>query len=305
MSNDLDFERLDTRLFKAFKAAADTLNFTHAAKRAAMTQSGMSQHISKLEEQLGSPLFKRLPKSLQLTQTGKILLQFIDQYNDQVSALFEKVGDEQAALSGRVSYAMPNSCLASPHLDMLLQKRLQYAKDLILDIEIIPNSQIIQRTLNGEIDFGFVTEQPNHPQINSKMFCDEEYVLVGKNTLPAKVTPESLLQADFVGFPGMEVYYKAWLEQNFPGQKNLDYDNLRIMSRISTLEGAFKLLKGGVGWAIIPHHAIMSEIEKSELQIYSTRGTSVKNAIYIVTIKDFKLSKRVDTVIKWFYEMVH
>ena len=48
-----DFTLLDTRLFKAFMAAAETRSFTHAATRAHMTQSGVSQHIAKLEEQIG------------------------------------------------------------------------------------------------------------------------------------------------------------------------------------------------------------------------------------------------------------
>ncbi|OYZ11959.1 MAG: hypothetical protein B7Y39_19090 [Bdellovibrio sp. 28-41-41] len=49
----LVFDRIDTRLFKAFLAAAIAENFTQAAEKAGMTQSGISQHIAKLEEQVG------------------------------------------------------------------------------------------------------------------------------------------------------------------------------------------------------------------------------------------------------------
>ena len=45
------YDRIDARLFPAFVAEAKTENFTEAARMAAMTQSGISQHISKLEEQ--------------------------------------------------------------------------------------------------------------------------------------------------------------------------------------------------------------------------------------------------------------
>ena len=40
-----DFTLLDTRLFKAFMAAAETRSFTHAATRAHMTQSLSLIHI--------------------------------------------------------------------------------------------------------------------------------------------------------------------------------------------------------------------------------------------------------------------
>ncbi len=305
MKSKFAFDQLDTRLFKAFKAAADTLNFTHAAKLAAMTQSGMSQQISKLEEQLGSPLFKRLPKSMQLTPTGRILLRFIEQYNDQVNSLFEHVSDEQVGLSGRISYAMPNSCLASPHLQKLLKRRAEEAKRLILDIEIIPNQIIFKKILAGQIDFGFATEKPTHPLIESDLFCEEEYVLISKSIFGANLTPENLLQAEFIAFPGMDAYFDTWARKHFPGQKNLRFENLKIMATISTLEGAFKLLAGGVGWAVIPQHAVRSELESATLHIYGDKTKVAKNAIYIATLKGLKQPKRVQAVIDWFMEMVH
>jgi len=48
-----DFARLDGGSFKAFVAAAKALNFTTAAEKAAMTQSGVSQHVARLERELG------------------------------------------------------------------------------------------------------------------------------------------------------------------------------------------------------------------------------------------------------------
>ena len=44
-----EFRDLDTTAMKAFYHAATTQNFTEAAQRAHMTQSGVSQHIAKLE----------------------------------------------------------------------------------------------------------------------------------------------------------------------------------------------------------------------------------------------------------------
>ena len=106
--NYSDFNRLDPRLFKAFLAAANYENFTVAAKKAAMTQSGISQQVAKLEEQIKLPLFKRINKSVQLTPVGKKLILYINSYLEQMDQFFSTVENEELGYAGLVSYAMPN-----------------------------------------------------------------------------------------------------------------------------------------------------------------------------------------------------
>jgi LysR family cyn operon transcriptional activator len=45
-----------------------------AAELCFVTQSGLSQQIKKLEEELGMPLFKRIGKKVQLTEAGSVFL---------------------------------------------------------------------------------------------------------------------------------------------------------------------------------------------------------------------------------------
>ena len=89
----MDF--LDSNLFKAFYWAAAELNFTKAAKRASMTQSGISQQVAKLEQQIGIPLFERVNKQVFLTQAGKQLLQYVEQQGDELAKLKESIHSEQ------------------------------------------------------------------------------------------------------------------------------------------------------------------------------------------------------------------
>jgi LysR family glycine cleavage system transcriptional activator len=55
---------------RSFESAARHLSFTGAARDLNMTQSAVSQQIKSLESYLGSPLFYRRPKALELTETG-------------------------------------------------------------------------------------------------------------------------------------------------------------------------------------------------------------------------------------------
>jgi LysR family glycine cleavage system transcriptional activator len=60
-------------LIQGFEAAARTLSFTKAAEELALTQSAISRQIRALEDNLGLSLFERRPRSLALTEEGRIL----------------------------------------------------------------------------------------------------------------------------------------------------------------------------------------------------------------------------------------
>ena len=58
-----------------FIAVVEEHKITKAAKRLAMTQPGVSQHIAKLEDELGRQLFDRVKKRLRLNDYGRIFLE--------------------------------------------------------------------------------------------------------------------------------------------------------------------------------------------------------------------------------------
>lgn len=58
---------------RAFEAAARHLSFTKAAQELFVTQAAISHQIRRLEEQLGTSLFRRLNRRLRLTEAGRAL----------------------------------------------------------------------------------------------------------------------------------------------------------------------------------------------------------------------------------------
>jgi LysR family glycine cleavage system transcriptional activator len=60
-------------LIQGFEAAARSLSFTRAAEELFITQSAVSRQIRGLEDHLGVALFERRPRSLALTEKGRIL----------------------------------------------------------------------------------------------------------------------------------------------------------------------------------------------------------------------------------------
>lgn len=66
--------QLPLNALRAFEAAARHLSFTRAGLELRVTQAAVSQQVKQLEEILGVPLFRRLPRGLALTAEGEALL---------------------------------------------------------------------------------------------------------------------------------------------------------------------------------------------------------------------------------------
>lgn len=66
----------DTSLLRTFVAIAETRSFTKAAQAVNLTQSAVSLHVKRLEEQVGRRLLARNAHHLTLTEEGEVLLSY-------------------------------------------------------------------------------------------------------------------------------------------------------------------------------------------------------------------------------------
>ena len=86
-----DQTHLDPMHLQSFLAVAETLHFTSAAQTLGVSQSTISQHVSRLEEQLGTRLLARSTKAVRLTESGTALValgQRLLQVQDNLLAYF-------------------------------------------------------------------------------------------------------------------------------------------------------------------------------------------------------------------------
>ncbi len=70
---------------RAFEAAARHLSFKNAARELFVTPGAVSQQIKGLEESLGKPLFRRLSRGIELTESGQSLLPAVQEAFQRIS----------------------------------------------------------------------------------------------------------------------------------------------------------------------------------------------------------------------------
>ena len=67
---------MDLRQLRFAVTVEEELNFTRAAARCHIAQSGLSHQIAQLEREVGAPLFHRTSRSVRLTQAGHVFLPY-------------------------------------------------------------------------------------------------------------------------------------------------------------------------------------------------------------------------------------
>jgi DNA-binding transcriptional LysR family regulator len=292
---------LDPKLFVAFAAAAEFENFTRAAQAVAMTQSGVSQHVAKLEEQVGCNLFRRIGNRVILTGAGSALMKFLQTHLLDLDRFLDCLHTDDEALAGVVSYAMPPSCLFSGHFSELLAKRSSQ-RHLRLKVTLASSPDVLDLIQQSSVDFGFVTLRTENPALQFENFCEEEYIFVSADScLANSMQPAQIFEQQLISYPGADVYYNMWIRHHAPTDKR-DWHSLMRSGEINSLDGAIAMVVGRLGNAVFPRHCVQTQLRAQTLFEY--RAPALLNTIYIVRLASGNPPRRVSQVIDWFFEMV-
>jgi DNA-binding transcriptional LysR family regulator len=110
---------MELRQLEYFVAVAEDANFTRAAQRVHVSQSGVSAQIRQLERDLGAPLIDRSGRVATLTGAGAAALPHARAALAAAAAVRQAVDDVTGLLSGRIVVGMVTACTIAPLFDAL------------------------------------------------------------------------------------------------------------------------------------------------------------------------------------------
>ncbi|WP_128981522.1 LysR substrate-binding domain-containing protein [Streptomyces roseicoloratus] len=120
---------------RTFLAVAQTLSFTQAARRLGLRQSTVSQHVRRLEEETGRPLFTRDTHTVALTEDGEAMLGFarsILEAHERAAAFFTGT-----RLRGRLRFGASEDFVTTRLPEILEAFRREHPEvDLELTVEL-------------------------------------------------------------------------------------------------------------------------------------------------------------------------
>lgn len=125
----------DPGQLRTFLTVAQTLSFTRAAGRLGVRQSTVSQHVRRLEQAAGQPLFSRDTHSVELTESGEAMLGFartILAAHERAAAFFGGT-----RLRGRLRFGVSEDFVLTRLPEILRSFRQEHPEvDLELTVEL-------------------------------------------------------------------------------------------------------------------------------------------------------------------------
>ncbi|MFF3490165.1 LysR family transcriptional regulator [Streptomyces sp. NPDC002795] len=110
---------MDLRQLAYFVAVAEEQNFTRAAERVHISQSGVSAQIRQLERELGAELFDRTSRTVTLTVAGKAALEHARATLAAAGTIGRAVAEVSELIRGRLTVGMVIGCTVTPLFDAL------------------------------------------------------------------------------------------------------------------------------------------------------------------------------------------
>jgi DNA-binding transcriptional LysR family regulator len=146
---------MELRQLEYFIAVAEEANFTRAAERVHISQSGVSAQIRQLEHDLGATLIDRSGRAASLTTAGVAALGHARAALASAGAVRQAVDEVNGLIRGRLVVGMVTACTVTPLFDALAAFRLAHPGVEITLIE--DNSELlIQRVRTGAADLALI-----------------------------------------------------------------------------------------------------------------------------------------------------
>ncbi|PBC76903.1 DNA-binding transcriptional LysR family regulator [Streptomyces sp. TLI_235] len=177
---------LDLGLLRTFLAVHRSGSFTAAARLLRLSQPTVTAQIRTLEQQLGRPLFERLPRGVAATAAADALAAEVAGPLDALAAVAERGADGTEAAAEPVHLAGPAEFLsvcALPALAPLVGAGLRLRVTAGLTDDLLAGLRA------GRHDLVVATSRPRGRALSAVPLADEEFVLVAGPDWAGRIGP--------------------------------------------------------------------------------------------------------------------
>lgn len=258
---------MNTRFLEAFVWVARLGSFRDAAERLHLTQAAISGRIASLEQDFGKPLFDRNARETRLTPAGRILLTYAERMLD-IGREMRSALQADSPLSGVLRIGVVETIVHTWLIDFL--NRLQAGhRDLEIELTAESTQQLHERLRRGQLDITLQTD----PVLGD-----------GITNLGLGQMPMCVLGRPGDGWRTNAVYSFTQLSEQpiltmtRGSQPHLGFLEVcrregagpRSVHCIGSLAAILRLVRAGIGIAVIPAAAIREELESGSLIAIST-----------------------------------
>ncbi|GAB6147049.1 LysR family transcriptional regulator [Desulfocicer niacini] len=289
-----DFNRL-----KVFYYIYRTGSVVAAADELCLTQSGVSQHLQKLESEIGVPLFTRLHKKLIPTNGADNLFTIVSAFIENLSIGVKSICDHHEKPVGHIKIGGPMEFSRNFFLPFLagFQKLYPAVK---LSLHSGNPAKLLKQLYDGEIDMAFIdlfssTEKGqligNLSAYTAKSMFEVELLLTCSKQYYDRYVKEdhsytNLMKCAYVSYAEYGLELKSWFKHHF----NRIPTQLNIKFKAEDMPTSILWVKHHMGLGIVDGYWVADLIDQGEIMPITTDQPQIMNRISMMRLQGKPMS---------------
>lgn len=263
-----------------FYKVATAGSISKVANDTHISQSALSQQISKLENDLNYTLLKRSNKGVELTEKGKIVYQYADNIVRTVNMMRQKLEEsDNIAKDIKIEAFWTIANYSLPCVMYKVKKRFPHNN---FEIKSNKSLDIEENIVNNICDLGVIYWKPKNPKLSSYKIGVDRLVLISTADydIPDEIKLEDLskypliMLNDYMDLTGM-ISKKMQKAGDHP-------ESLNIMFKSDSVESvkASVLNKFGIGF--IPYISIKKELYRKQIKLIQITDMVIEYEMYLI-----------------------
>jgi LysR family transcriptional regulator, nitrogen assimilation regulatory protein len=273
---------MDTRYLRSFLKIADTGSISRAAESLGITQPSLSHQLQRLEDEVGTKLFCRTARGVDLTEAGRVFQTHAAQLLRGATQAVEDVRQLDSEAVGPVILAVPHSISRIAGV-ALVRAFLDHAPKVSFRLVEATTGQIRGWLDQTKVDLGIINDLGPLRHLSSRPLASEELYLVGP--------PQAF--GDLETLPDLPAEALRGLPMFLPGlphglRQLIDHEAARlgvpmtVRQELDALIHVGPLVAEGYGYSIMPLSVIEDDLAQGKVSVARIAGGSFRRTLSIV-----------------------
>lgn len=259
---------MEIAALKAFIAVAENRSFSVAAEKIFLTQPAISKRIAILESQLGTALFDRIGRQIQLTEAGRALLPRALKIINEVEDSRRAIANLSHKVEGKLSIGTSHH-IGLHRLPPVLREYIQRYPDVELDLHFMDSEEACRAVERGELELGIVT-LPLNPDEHLKLIplwedtlqlvTGRDHPFVGRKSIKLEELGEHSAILPSTGTYTRQLVESTFAECGISPKSVIDTNYLETIKMLVSV---------GMGWSILPTSMIDETIASYKVKPFN------------------------------------
>lgn len=291
------YELTDLRLFLEI---AQARSLTAAAAAVFITPSAASYRLKNLEQALGTALFVRTPRGMELTPAGEAVLSHVREMFEGIERMQGEVNRFVSGIKGHVRL-VANSSSLNGFVTQTLGRFLVAYPGIDADVEERQSEDIPSAVLAREADIGIFAGDTQVQGLSVYPYAIERLVIVTprEHVLAAQrsIRLGAALDFDFVCMSRTSSNF-LFLRDTATRQGR----NVRTRLHVHGFEAVLSLVAAGVGVALVPSSVLTHRQQSQHVQVVDLDEPWALRRLNLVVRKDASFPNFIDECLKFLLE---